>query len=237
LVRRHKLDILDIPIAFICERYLEMMRVMEELQIDVAAEFLAMAAELVHIKSKLLLPKAPSDDEDDGEEEDPRAELIRRLLEYQKYKAAAEQLAGQPWHGRDTFGRPAERIEVPRDDAPLREVGVFSLLEAFAEVLKRQKPEVRHHVLQESVSIADRIRMLIGILLEKESTRFDELIASLADRMDLVVTFLAMLEMTRLKLLRVYQSPERTIFIQPRFERPEEALERLNHIDESQYAG
>ena len=231
LIRRHALDIFDIPVAFICERYLGYLKLMEELNIDVAAEFLAMAAELLHIKSKMLLPKPVEVDDDD--EADPRAELVRRLLEYQKYKDAAERLASLTRTGRDVFGRTPELLPPPEGPAPLAEVSLFALVEAFDALLARQKPELRHHVLLEAASVRQRIRALIEVFAERRQVRFVELLGDLAHRLDVVVSFLAILEMARLRLLRVYQSLEGEIHLEGRFETVEQALEQLEGIDKS----
>jgi segregation and condensation protein A len=239
LIRRHEIDILDIPIAFICERYLEHVQIMQELNIDVAAEFMHMAAELMHIKSKMLLPR-PAEVENDEEEVDPRAELVHRLLEYQKYKNAAMTFAGAEWLDRDRFERQPEKIDLGRHDAPLREVGVFALVEAFDAVLKRQKPELRHQVLMEEVSVAERIRRFIGVLVGKQTVRFEELIGELAGRLDIIVSFLALLEMAKFQLLKIYQSADGQLYVSPRYESLDEAMHHIEDSlmdDEAQYAG
>jgi chromatin segregation and condensation protein Rec8/ScpA/Scc1 (kleisin family) len=230
LIRRHALDIFDIPMSFICERYLDYLKSMEQLNIDVAAEFLAMAAELLHIKSKMLLPKPV--DVDEVEEVDPRAELVRRLLEYQKYKDAADRLATLNRTGRDTFGRNPEDLPPPLEKAPLAEVGLFALIEAFDAVLARQKPELRHQVMLETASVRQRIKALIEVFVERHQVPFPELLlGGMASRIDVVVTFLAMLEMARLRLLRIYQSTEGELYLEARFDTAERAYERLAGID------
>jgi segregation and condensation protein A len=230
LIKRHALDIFDIPMAFVCEQYLAYIKAMEELNIDVASEFLAMAAELLHVKSKMLLPKPAEVDEED--DVDPRAELVRRLLEYQKYKDAAGGLASMERFGRDVFGRTPEELP-PAGDAPLKEVGLFALIEAFDDVLKRQKPENRHRVVMETISVRQRIRGLITQLADKEVLSFAEMIGEGTRRIDLVVTFLAVLEMTRLRLLAIYQSTEGTLHMKPRFTDTQQALDMLTSMDQS----
>ncbi|MBN1962309.1 MAG: segregation/condensation protein A [Deltaproteobacteria bacterium] len=231
LIRKHALDIFDIPIAFICERYLDCLHTMEELNIDVAAEFLAVSAELLYIKSKLLLPKPV--EVDDEEETDPRADLVRRLLEYQKYKDAAGQLAGLTRVGRDTFNRNPENIPKSTELQPLAEVGLFALIEAFDAVLKRQKPELRHQVVLEAVSVRQRVRAFIEVFIERQSIPFEELLADLAMRIDIVVSFLAILEMVKLQLLRIYQSNEGGIYLEARFSTALQANAKLEGLDAS----
>jgi segregation and condensation protein A len=211
LIRKHELDILDIPIGFITSKYLEYLTLMTELQIDVASEYLVMAATLAHIKSKMLLPPDPSqagDEEGEEEEEDPRSELVRRLLEYQKYKHAAEQLGGRAILGRDTFRRGGKEPS-PDGPAPLASFSVFKLFDAFERVLKHANQAADHQVLFEKVSITERIVQLTELLAERRRMGFDELFArqdgEAPTRMDLVVTFLALLEMCKMRVARITQ--------------------------------
>ncbi len=236
LIKRHHVDIFDIPIAFICERYLEYLKVMEDLDIDVASEFLFMASELLHLKSRMLLPR-PEGETTEEEEVDPRAELVRRLLEYQKYKDVAERFGLLDRFGRDTFGREAEPAPPLEGEAPLKEVGLFALVKAFQGVLDRQKPEVRHQVMLEQVSVRQRIRVLVQRFESQEPTRFDKLLEDAHRRIDIVVTFLALLEMGKLKLLRIFQDEDGVIFVHPKFDDVSLAFARLEGLDESQYAG
>lgn len=213
LIQEHELDILDIPVSFITEKYLEYLKLMQNLSIEIASEYLVMAATLVHIKSKMLLPVAPTG-QDDGlpqeEEEDPRAELIRRLLEYQKYKAAAAELGERGTLGRDVFPRGVEEEAAP-GPASFAKVEVFGLLEAFEKVLKRAKVKIDHEVVFDRISITDRIVELTEKLQGRRAVRFEWLFLAgsrkdAPTRFDLVITFLAMLEMCRMRLLRVYQT-------------------------------
>ena len=214
LIQQHELDILDIPVSFITEKYLEYLKLMQVLSIEIASEYLVMAATLVHIKSKMLLP-APPPGQDDGmpqeEEEDPRAELVRRLLEYQKYKAAAAELAERGTLGRDVFPRGVEEEEAP-GPAAFAKVEVFGLLEAFEKLLKKTKVKIDHEVVFDRISITDRIVELTEKLQGRRAVRFEWLFLGTTPtgrpqtRFDLVITFLAMLEMCRMKLLRVYQT-------------------------------
>jgi segregation and condensation protein A len=180
---------------------------MQHLSIDVASEYLVMAATLAYIKSRTLLPPETAGPEDELDEDgiDPRAELIRRLLEYQKYKQAGADLSDRGTLGRDVFlrGTPAPEAEGP---APLAPPPVWSLLDAFAKVLARAKVDLDHEVSFERLSITERIQELCDRLAGRASCRFDELFEGQRTRFDLVITFLALLEMTRLKMTRVYQA-------------------------------
>ncbi len=211
LIQQHELDILDIPISFVTEKFLQYLTVMRTLTIDVASEYLVMAATLAHIKSKMLLPSVPEGQEDGlpgDEEEDPRAELVRRLLEYQKYKAAAADLAERGTLGRDVFGRGADEPmpAAPKTFAPLE---VFSLLDAFEKVLKRTNVKLDHEVIFDRISITDRMMELSDKLNARRAMTFDELLLDgrhAITRFDVVITFLAILEMAKLRMIRVYQS-------------------------------
>jgi segregation and condensation protein A len=214
LIQQHEIDILNIPVSFITEKYLAYLTLMRSLSIDLASEYLVMAATLVHIKSKMLLPSVPAGQEDDSilgeDEEDPRAELVRRLLEYQKYKAAAAELGERGTLGRDVFMRGLSE-PVPEGPAPFAPMGVFSLLDAFEKILKRTKVKLDHEVVFDRISITDRIIELTEKLSVRRSMRFEDLVMTTPDgglptRFDVVITFLAVLEMARLKLLKVYQA-------------------------------
>ena len=213
LCQKHELNILEIPISFITEKYLEYLAVMQLMNLDLASEYLLMAATLAHIKSKSLLPSPPPGQEDDAltlEEMDPREALIRRLLEYQKYKEAGEQLAARGIAGRDVFGRGSKVEEAqPEGLPPLADVPLFSLVEAFQRVLARAKVKISHEVVADRISITDRIHQLYDKLSVARRAEFDQLFDIDTDRevtrFDLVVTFLALLEMTRLRMMRLYQ--------------------------------
>ncbi len=205
LIEQHELDIRDIPISFVAQKYVEYIVMMEELNIDVASEYLVMAATLTHIKSKMLLPVPPADQDDDDELGlDPRAELVRRLLEYQKYKRAAEQLGGGDVLGRDVFvrGLPAPAVEGP---APLAGLSLFKLLDAFQSVLSRATTKVDHQIDFERFSITDRINQLVDLLQLHKKLSFEQLFEGATSRGELIVTFLALLEMTRLRMTRLEQ--------------------------------
>ncbi len=215
LIQKHELDILDIPVSFVTEKYLEYIMLMQELSIDVASEYLVMAATLAHIKSKSLLPAPPPGQEDEIDEEglDPRSDLIRRLLEYQKYKQAAADLNERGALGRDVFMRGAKEPEAD-GPAPLAKIEVWHLLDAFAKVLSRAKVDLTHEVSFDRMSITERITQICDRLAGRTSCRFEDLFDDQRTRFDLIITFLALLEMTRLKMTRLYQAdPLAEIFI------------------------
>ena len=209
LVRKHEVDVYDIPISLITEQYLGYLELMQELNLDVAGEFLVMAATLIHLKSRTLLPRPDPTQEDGGPEEDPREALVRRLLEHQKYKAAAELL-----HERETvrgaqFMRPDARVAdaAGEDYEPELEVDLFSLLAAFRGVLERANRRPRMVLPPEQMSIEDRMAQLLSRLSETEACGFEDLFSDGDDsRAFMIVTFLALLEMIRLKLIRVFQA-------------------------------
>ena len=210
LCQRHELNILDIPISFVTEKYLDYLSVMQLMELDVAAEYLVMAATLAHIKSKMLLPVPPPGQEDDDasdEEVDPREALIRRLLEYQKYKDAGRQLAERGVAGRDVFlrGAPLEQA-AGQGLAPLAEIPVFALVDAFQRVLDRSKIKLSHDVVADRISLSDRIAELSDLLAVRKRLAFEELFEGLGSRFDLVITFLALLEMTKLRMTRLLQA-------------------------------
>jgi len=208
LIRKNELNIYDIPISLITAQYLETIQLMHELDLDVAGEFLVMAATLIHIKSKMLLPRPETAATVEGEEEDPRDALVRRLLEHHKFKAAAgllherEQLRAAQWQ------RPDERVAaIAGDDyEPDLEVDLFSLLSAFQAVIQRAKLRPKVLLPPEQIPVEVRIEQLLARLSETDACGFEELFADVQDRSGLIVTFLALLEMIRLKLVRVFQS-------------------------------
>src|SRR5215210_798040 len=206
LIKRNEVSIYDIPILKITAQYIEYIDLMQEMNLDVAGEFLVMAATLIHIKSRELLPRPDPAQVDP--EEDPREALMRRLLEHQKFKAAAELL-----HERETlrsaqWTRPDGPIAVIAGEAPEPEIEVdlFSLIAAFRTVVDRAKHRPKLYLPGEQIPIEDRIEQLMAKLSETEACGFEDLFADVQTRAGIVVTFLAMLEMIRLKLIRVFQS-------------------------------
>ncbi len=208
LIKRNEVNIYDIPIALITDQYLQYLSVMQELNLDLAGEFLVMAATLIHIKSRMLIPRPTPEVDGELDEEDPREALVRRLLEHQKFKAAAELL-----HERETlrsaqYRRPDAAVAeaAGEEQEPELEVDLFSLLAAFRGVLERAKSRPRVVLPPEQMSIEERIEQLLERLSETEAVGFEELFADANTRGALIVTFLALLEMIRLKLIRAFQS-------------------------------
>jgi segregation and condensation protein A len=208
LIRKNQVNVYDIPVALITEQYLAYIELMQELNLDVASEFLVMAATLIHIKSRLLLPRPPADDVEGEETADPREALVRRLLEHERFKAAAELL-----HEREEI----RSAQWPRSDAavadlasedaePELEVDLFSLMAAFRGVLDRAKHRPAVYLPAEQISIESRIEVLLTRLSENEACGFEDLFGDVSGRADMIVTFLALLEMIRLKLVRIFQS-------------------------------
>jgi segregation and condensation protein A len=234
LVKQHELSILDIPISFVTEKYLEYLDAMAALDIDIAGEYLLMAATLCHIKSRELLPSPePLEDEvpADGEEGiDPRADLIKRLLEYQKYKEAAQHLGQRPVVGRNVWSRGASTEDAvgdgvdPDAEAPLQPFPVHKLIEAFDRVIRQAKIKVTHDVLIDRLSVSQKIAELTDRLEREGRFGFASMFAFLVDgrpraleevRHEAVVTFLALLEMAKLRLVTVTQhEPEAEIMIE-----------------------
>ncbi len=208
LIKKNEIDIYNIPIAAITRQYLDYLDLMQELNLDIAGEFLVMASTLIHIKSRMLLPVPADEDAGDQEEADPRAELVARLLEYQKYKEAAVSLYQREVLGRDTFSRDFSALELAEGESgeqPL-EVELFELIEAFRKVLAAVPAETFHEVGAEGLSIADRINELLLLLQGVETALFEEMFIGSATREEVIVTFLAVLELCRLKMIKLAQA-------------------------------
>jgi segregation and condensation protein A len=201
-------NIYDIPIALITQEYLRYVELLDELNLDAVGEFLVMAATLIHIKSRMLLPRADPSQED--AEEDPREALVRRLLEHQKFKAAAELLHERAVLRGAQWMRPDGRVAaIAGDDyAPELEVDLFSLLAAFRGVLERARRRPRVILPPEQVSVETRMGQLLAMLSETDACGFEDLFAGDDSRGGMIVTFLALLEMIRLKLIRVFQTAQ-----------------------------
>lgn len=201
LIRENKIDVYDIPISLITNQYLRYLEIMKELNLDIAGEFLAMAATLIYIKSKMLLP---SDEEvTPDEQEDPRRELMEKLIEYQKFKEVALQLREREEEWIKVYHR---EPELNKDDGEiyLSDVSLFDLLRAFKKILETAPPEVGK-ITKETLTVKDRMSFIMESIDEKNTIRFEELFKDGITRAQLIVTFIALLELIRLGLLRAYQ--------------------------------
>jgi segregation and condensation protein A len=205
LIRRDRIDIHDIPIAPITRQYMEYLDLMRELNLDVAGEFMVMAATLIHIKSKMLVPIAPTEAE--GEDaEDPRDALVQRLLEFERYKAAAGVLYQKGQIRAATWTRPDTVLPAFDDTGEeMLEAGLFDLISAFKELLDRRKTLLAHEVSGDGKSVEARMDEVLALLREGQSIDFLELFEGQGTKADLIVTFLALLELIRLKTVKVYQ--------------------------------
>lgn len=204
LIRRQNLDILDIDVAVITEQYMQYVELMDAMQFELAAEYLLMAAMLAEIKSRMLLPRS---NEVDDDEEDPRATLVRRLQEYERFKKAAEDMATLPRVERDTWVGSAEPPVMERTK-PLPEVNLQDLVIAFSEVLKRADLYESHQIKRESLSTRERMADVLQALQEQEFCSFDSLFKVEEGRLGVVVTFLAILELIKESLVDTVQSDE-----------------------------
>ena len=205
LIRKDEIDIKDIPIARITEQYLEYLSLMQQLDIAVAGDFLVMASTLIYIKSKMLLPPPPPDAMPDGEEsllEDPRAELVARLLEYQKYKSAANMLYSRGEIEAACYTRGA--IETDKNN-PEVSATVFDLLRVFREMLNRAESAVEMEIHRDEVTMAEKLAQINALLDAKEEVNVRELFALSRTKRELIVTFLTFLEMVKARRIRLIQ--------------------------------
>jgi segregation and condensation protein A len=202
LIRRQNLDILDIPIAEITTQYMGYIAMLDDLQFELAAEYLVMAAILAEIKSRMLLPRPPGDDED---EDDPRAELVRRLQEYERFKQAAENLDDLPREGRDfvvarAFLEDRQVVSIPP------EVDLADMLNALRDVMTRADLFTRHQVQMEPLSVRERMTAIIDRLRKTPYLEFQYFFTAEEGRMGVVVTFLALMELTRERIVEIIQN-------------------------------
>lgn len=207
LTKKNEINLYDIPISMITRQYLEYLDLMKSMNLAVAGEFLVMAATLIHIKSKMLLP--PSETEEEEEEEDPRTELAMRLLEYQRYKEAAEGLETRERDWRDVFGRSSS---IPKDGPPdeisLVDLNLFDLMEALKVILERMPEKRGLEIVVDELSVQDRMGVILDRLEGVESVTFAALFDEEVSRLAVIVTFLALLELIRLKRIRIIQSEQ-----------------------------
>ena len=238
LIKRSEVEITDIPIATITDQYLAMLDELPELNLDGAGEYLVMAATLVYIKSRTLLPTV----EDEDVEEDPRAELVQQLLEYQRYREVAVTLGERALLRREVFAHPGEppAPAPPGEPAPLpvREASLGDLLEALREVLRRVRPPVPHEVAGETISVRACVERILAEFIHARALEFGQLFGAGADRATVIVTFLALLELIRLRIVRARQ-PERfgPIMLELGVETVEEATERVRDMGELEPPG
>jgi len=208
LIKKNEVDIYDIPISIITEQYLEYIELLKEMNLNLAGEFLLMAATLVHIKSRMLLP-VPELADEGGDDIDPREELMQRLLEYQRYKEAGEDLACRTRLGRDVFlkGAMAAPDGTDGEDRPL-DVSIFALVEALKDILKRTEGESVMEITVERFNVADKINHVLERLSGSGSATFVSLFDQSAPRGEIIVTFLAVLELVKLLLIKIHQTED-----------------------------
>jgi len=206
LIKKNEINVYDIPVAMIAQQYLEYLEAMEELNLNVAGDFLVMAATLLQIKSKMLLPAdETADDDEDGP--DPREELVRRLLEYKAFKEAARQLDDQEKIWREIFWREqAPLVEEVEEELPLENVSLFDLVDALKEVLERNPSSRLIEIVPDNLTVRERMNLILETLEGKDSVSFAALFEGSSHRMVVVVTFLALLELMKLRIARVFQA-------------------------------
>ncbi|MFA5275792.1 MAG: segregation/condensation protein A [Candidatus Omnitrophota bacterium] len=207
LVKKDHLNIYDIPIAKVAEQYLDYINLMQLMDLNIAGEFMVMAATLMQIKSKMLLPAEPV--EQTEEQEDPRAELVKRLLEYEKFKEIAENLRKREEGQREVFKRPNTETEkeLGKEDKPVYfEASIFDLINAFSRALKDVPREVFYEVIKDEFTIEEKVHSILHLLLVQPSERVSELFKKAKNKLEIIVTFLAILELIRMKEIVAVQS-------------------------------
>ncbi len=209
LIKEQKMDIYDIPVADITKQYLEYLDLLSELNLEMVGEYLVMAAELARIKSKTLLP-APETEEDAlaAAGEDPRAELTRRLLEYKRYKEAAFELRQKEYDQQQLFPRNGELELEDTEQEVLVEANVFDLLTAFQKVIKEKSFKKNYEIKITTLSVSDQISGILEVLNASESVAFNSLFTELNTKQEIIVTFLAILELMRMQLIRCQQGKQ-----------------------------
>jgi segregation and condensation protein A len=204
LIKKNEVNITDIPIATITEQYLATLELMQTLNLDMAGEFLVMAATLIHIKSRILLPESDAETDEEEEGEDPREELMRRLAEYQRFKEAAGELGQRDVLTRDVFVRATAPTEKPVPTA-FRELSVFELLTALRRVLERLPKDEFHEVTLEKITVREKMTLVLERLRVDGQVMFESLFTDAGTRMAVIVTFLAMLELVKIRAIRIFQ--------------------------------
>jgi segregation and condensation protein A len=205
LVKKDHLNIYDIPISKVTEQYLRYIELMQLLDLNIAGEFLVMAATLMQIKSKMLLPPDPTSPE--AEEEDPRAELMRRLLEYEKFKQIAENLRQKEVAQQEVFKRPKDDVKdiQPPEGEAYFEASLFDLISVFSKAMENVPREVFYEVIKDEFTIEEKIHTILHLLLEKTAVRISELFSQARNKIEIVVIFLAILELIRMKEIVAWQ--------------------------------
>ena len=202
LIKKNEVDIYDIPIALITDQYLEYLEWMKSLNIDFAGDFLLMAATLTQVKSKMLLPAHESEED----EEDPRLEITKPLEEYLRMKSVAERLSERSLLGESIFTRTPVKNDIEiLDDEEIIQVGLFELIDAFQKILKNVSAEHKIDLTTEKISVREKISHIVDILEEKNTITFDELFSEKPDKREIIVTFLALLEMVKLNIIKIIQ--------------------------------
>ncbi len=206
LIRKNEINIYDIPIALITQQYLDYLSTLKSLNLTVAGEFLVMAATLLHIKSRMLLPSEETQaDEEDGP--DPREELVRRLLEYKQFKEAANQFDGRERLWRDVFVREQRGpMRVRSEEAPLENITLFDLVDALQEIIARTPGRRLLEIVPENLTVRDRMNAILDALEGKDAVTFSSLFGEACHRLVVIVTFLALLELIRIGVVRVFQA-------------------------------
>ncbi|MDP2855377.1 MAG: segregation/condensation protein A [Smithellaceae bacterium] len=209
LIKKNEIDIYNIPVALITQQYLEYLNIIKSLNLDLAGEYLVMASTLIHIKSRLLLP-VPEEPSAEDLEDDPRAELVRQLLEYQTFKDAAAELTQRPLLERDVFKRSTVLSEdikkTNADEDELLEVSIFELIEAFHHLVSRLDKKELLEIDLEKLSLTDIINDVMERLTREKNLTFEELLGERKDRRRVVYTFLALLELIKLRMIKAYQT-------------------------------
>jgi segregation and condensation protein A len=229
LIKKNELNIADIPIATITEQYLGTLELMQSLNLDLSGEYLVMAATLLHIKSKMLLPPDEVDAEEEEDELDTREELIRRLLEYERFKEAAKELEERERLNRDVFTRKVQTTPGV-SEISFDQISIFDLMSAFQRVLDRFPDESVHTVILETVSVRESMTLILDELHRKSRIVFDSLFVAASSRIEVVTTFLAMLELIRMRAIKVSQA-ERLgpIYMEPAIS-PSEMQDRMEEM-------
>ena len=204
LIKKNEVNITDIPIATITEQYLATLELMQTLNLDMAGEFLVMAATLIHIKSRILLPESDAETDEEEEGGDAREELMRRLLEYQRFKEAAGELGQRDVLTRDVFVRATAPTEKPLPTA-FRDLSVFELLTALRRVLERLPKDEFHEVTLEKITVREKMTLVLERLRVDGQIMFESLFTDAGTRMAVIVTFLAMLELVKIRAIRIFQ--------------------------------